>query len=223
MTTTTERPTATGIATPDTSRKTFIGWDLGDPRNESTRGWNKREASRFRLDDSLYLKKEVYYQHLDNVDAGLKNGPKWWNQAYFTAWSNQDLIETLAGNLELLPRQQGRAVKYFMNQDLRKWGLRKELVAWAICAYVVHSDEDDQRRAHPKTENGEKADQFWDAAYHLDLSMRERVSTYHKVQADMETRRGVYKPSYIIFTEGKQGFIDRGLNRQERLRYRLWC
>jgi hypothetical protein len=187
MTTSTTSATATGIATPDTSRETYIGWDLNNGRNNSTCGWNKKYASRFRRTDSLYLKYEKHYQHLDQIDAGLKNGPAWWNQAYFNEWSNKDLIEILSSNLELLPHQQKQAKRYFLSQDLRKWGIRKELVAWAICAYILHSDETDNRRCHPQAETGEKVEVFWEVAYTLDFSMSERISTYCKVQSDMET------------------------------------
>jgi len=185
MTATTDSPTATGIATPNTDRETFIGWNLNDGRNRKTTGWNREIASRFRKTDSLYLKYEKHYQHLDQMDAGLKNGPKWWNQAYFNVWSNKDLIEILAGNLELLPRQQKRARNFFLSQDLRKWGIQKELVAWSICSYIVHSDDRDKRQCHPSV-TGEKAEQFWDIAYALDLSEKDRIKTYHKVQNDME-------------------------------------
>lgn len=182
----TDQPTATGIATPDTSRETYIGWNLADGRNTPTSGWDKTIAGKFRLADSLYLKYEKHWQHLDQVDAGLKNGPTWWNQAYLNEWSNKDLIDNMAGNLELLPHQQSRARGYFMSQNLSIWGIQKELVAWAICAYIVHSDERDDRRCHPLITNGEKADQFWEVAYTFDFSERERISTYNKVKSDLE-------------------------------------
>lgn len=212
MTATTNTPTATGIATPDTTRETFIGWNLADGRNQPTPGWKKSTASKFRRADSLYLKYEKHYQHLDQIDAGLKNGPAWWNQVYLTAWTNKDLITIMAGNLELLSHQQARAKRYFLSQDLSKWGISKALVAWAVCAYIVHSDEQDNRRCHPSSDTGEKAEQFWETAYTLGFSESERVSTYHKVQSDMDrsgpSKRGrkgeggVYKTLYIISTEG---------------------
>ena len=199
MTATTDSPTATGIATPKTDRETYIGWNLDDGRNQTTTGWNKNEASKFRLADSLYLKYEKHYQHLDQTDAGLKNGPTWWNQAYLNAWSNRDLIEIMSDNLELLPRQAKRAERYFLFQNLSKWGIRKELVAWAVCAYILHSDERDYRRSHPQTTTGEIAYQFWDVADALNFSPSERMSTYGKVETDMTT------PGYKYGKETRQG------------------
>ena len=187
MTTETESPTATGIATPDTNRETYIGWNLDDGRNQPTAGWNEKTASKFRMADSLYLRFDKNYQHLDQTDAGLKNGPAWWNQAYLNEWSNKDLIEILTDNLELLPRQAKRAKRYFLSQNLSKWGIRKELVAWSVCAYVLHSDEQDCRRSHPQATTGKRAYQFWDIADSLNLSPSERISTYSKVQTDMTT------------------------------------
>jgi len=201
MSETTNPATATGIATPDTSRETFIGWNLDDGRNRPTNKWNREVAGRYRQADSLYRKYERFYEHLDQVDAGLKNGPAWWNQAYFTVWTNRDLISILARNLELLPHQQNKAKRYFLQQDLRRWGIRKELVAWATCAYVVHSDEKDKRRSYPSIKQGEKAEQFWDIGHRLDLSMDERTRTYHKVKTDMETG-GSSKRAPLIYLEG---------------------
>ena len=190
MSTVSDTPTATSIATPNTERETYIGWDLSDPRNQPTDGWNWKRAGKFWKADFLYLKLTNYYQHLDQIDAGLKNGPTWWNQAYFTQWSNRDLITNLSSQLELLPRQQERAIRYFLGEDLRTWGIQKELVAWAICAYLVHSDERDKRKAHPLSTSENRIEQFWDVAYSLDFTRAERVSTYHKVQSKMESERG---------------------------------
>lgn len=184
MISTTERPTATGIATPDTANATTIGWD------KYTANWTEADANDYWPGDYWKSRKGDYWHHQDAQNRGLKNGPTWYNQAYINAWSNRDIIKMFAVNLELLPRQQDRATRYFLGQKLGNWGIRKELVAWAVCAYIVHSDKKDQRRAHPQTKNGEKADQFWDMAYHLDLTMRERVKTYHKVQTSMEAKGG---------------------------------
>lgn len=144
MTATVNKPTATGIATPNTENATKIAYeDYND-------NWSKKKANEFWRADHLYQRKGTYYKHLDEINEGLKNGPNWYNQAYINKWTNRDLIKHLCGNLELLPREESRATKYFLGQDLRKWGVRKELVAWAVCAYIVHSDERDIRRSYPK-------------------------------------------------------------------------
>lgn len=179
MQSTTESPTATSIATPDTNRRTKIGYD------DYTNNWRESDAKEYWAADYLYLKKETHYQHIDRINAGLKNGPTWYNQAYLTAWTNRDLIDILAGNLSLTKAQKDKAISYFLNQDLGNWGIRKELVAWSVCAYTVHSDESDKRRTHPQATGDQRAEKFWEVAYSLDLAMKDRIKTYHKVESDM--------------------------------------
>ena len=179
MSTETAVSTSTSLAQPDTSRETYIGWATTEDRQ-----WNENNANEYWPSDSLYARKGKYYQHLDQIDAGQKNGYTWWNQKYFTHLANRDLIAILSDNLNLLPHQKQLASDYFLSQDLRKWGIRKELVAWATCAYIVHSDEIDERKCHPRTKLEDAEGIFFEAAYSLDLFMKDRERTYHKVQHD---------------------------------------
>ncbi len=186
MTTKVDKPTATGIATPNTQNETKIDYE--------DKNWARSHANQFWEADYLYSRKGKYYRHLDQMNQGLKNGPNWYNQIYINFCTNRDLTKYISSYLEMLPRQVKKATNYVLEQDLRKWGIRKELVIWAVCAYVVHSDDQDKRRAHPKTktrtedpEHDERAIQFWDFAYKYNFTMKERVSTYHKVSWDMES------------------------------------
>lgn len=170
-------PTSTSLAQPDTTRETKIGW------REYEKGiWTKSHANEYWPADYLYSRKGKFYQHLDEIDQGLKNGYTWWNQPYFTHLANRDLITIFADNLELTPSQKRLAVAFFLDQDLQKWGIRKELVLWATCAYIVHQDEADDRRCHPRTKEEDKDKQFLEAAHSLDLRFKDREGTYGKVQ-----------------------------------------
>lgn len=171
--------TSTHLAQPPTNNRTIIAW------HEYDENWTPAHAGHYWPADYLYSRKEDYYRHLDDINAGRKNGPTWWNQPCFTYSENKDLIEILAGHLELTICQKERAVQYFLHQDLQMWGLRKELVAWATCAYIVHSDEQDVRQCHPLTKLDRSDGLFLKAAYHLDLSKKDRLKTYGKVQHDL--------------------------------------
>lgn len=173
--------TSTSLAQPDTSRETRIGYSKSD----SSGNWTSRHANRYWPADYLYLRKGEYYKHLDEIDGGYKNGTLWWNQPYFTFLANRDLIDILAGNLNLTKDQKRHAIDYFLDQDLQLWGIRKELVAWSICAYIVHSDKVDSRRCHPLTNEDDYDDLFLEAAYSLDLLHKDRVKTYNKIQNDL--------------------------------------
>lgn len=172
-----EIATTTSLAQPDTSRETSIG-----PSTFDTPYWTPRHADQFWPADYLYRRKGKFYQHLDEIDKGLKNGYTWWNQPYFTHLANRDLITIFADNLELTRSQKRLAVAFFLDQDLGKWGIRKELVLWATCAYIVHQDESDCRQCHPRTKEEDKDQRILEAAYSLDLQFKDREKTYGKVQ-----------------------------------------
>ena len=179
MSTETTTSTSTHLAQPPTNNRTIIAHD------EYTENWTRAHANQYWPADYLYSRKGRFYQHLDDISAGRKNGYTWWNQPYFTFLENRDLIDILAGNLDLTQRQKRRAIRYFLDQDLQRWGIRKELVAWATCAYIVHSDENDPRRCHPLTKPDRNDGLFLEAAYSLDLSKKNRLKTYCKVQHDL--------------------------------------
>lgn len=122
---------------------------------------------------------------MSKLDEGIKKGRSWFDGSLITHFHNKDLIQLLTDVLELRPMQATRAKDYFLAQDLRRWGIRKELVAWATCAYIVHSDGRDGRRCHPEVDKD--ADElFLDLAFDLDLTHRDRRKTYGKVQSDFQ-------------------------------------
>ncbi|WP_265108242.1 hypothetical protein [Halosolutus halophilus] len=162
--------TATHLVKVDTHRETKIGYE----------DWP--EANDYYEADFLYLRKGAYWEYQDEVDAGKRNGPKWYNGSYYTYVENRNLIEHYAACLELSQIQRERAVSFFLSQDLRKWGIDKRFVAWAICTYIVHSDKGDVRQTHPacKEETTERA--FRELADGLSLTERQRHRLYGKVQ-----------------------------------------
>lgn len=184
MSTETSTTTSTHLGQPQPHTETRLGC------NEYCDNWTRSDAAEYWPADYLYSRKGKHYQHLSEIDAGLKNGYTWWNQPYFTYLENRDLIEILAGNLRLTIRQRRQAVRYFLAQDLQRWGLRKELVAWATCAYIVHSDEVDPRRCHPLTKEEDSDDLFLEAAYSLDLRPKPRHQTYCKIESDYRLNWG---------------------------------
>lgn len=162
--------TATHLVETDTRRETKIGYE----------GWS--EANDYYRADFLYLRKGAYWEYQDEVDAGKRNGPKWYNGSYYTYVENRNLIEHYAARLELSRIQRERAVSFFLSQNLQKWGIDKQFVAWATCTYIVHSDEGDVRQTHPacKKETAERV--FGELADGLGLTERQRHRLYGKIQ-----------------------------------------
>lgn len=160
----------------------------GDPVRTQIH-WKVIPANERWQDDHLPLNKRAYWRHLSKIDQGIKKGRSWFDGSLISHFHNRDLIRLFTDVLELKPIQATRAEDYFLAQDLRRWGIRKELVAWAICAYVVHSDDHDERKCHPEVTKGND-ELFLELAFDLDLTHRERRKTYGKVQSDFQRNWG---------------------------------
>lgn len=165
--------TATGIVQPDTQRETYIGWSE----------WSRQEATGYWPADYIYPKKSEYYKHLDEIDAGRKNG-FWYNEKHLRHHTNRDIISNLSGHLGLTGEQQDRAKRYFLSQDLSRWGIQIEYVAWAVCAYLVHSNEANDRKCHPQTAEEDYDELVYDAALSFGMKPEDFASVYGKVESD---------------------------------------
>lgn len=140
-------------------------------------------AGAFWLADFLYLNKRKYYQHLADINAGRKNGPKWRNDPFLTYEANRDLIDCLTAALDLTPTQRNRARRYFLNLDREKLGLKTELVAFCLCSFLLEMDKQNhQRRCHPNVERERRDPLFTSVAENLGLTEREIRKTYGKLQ-----------------------------------------
>lgn len=177
-------------------------YDYGEPQTDSSDEVPSRNYSQLTNADTKYRTyldyKEVkegeqwmadywksnkrdYFQHLDDTNKGIKNGPVWRNSRYDTYMSNRDLIWIIADQLGLTCWQKPLAEAFFTSLQLGKWGLLKELVAVAVCLYLIHSDERDERRCHPRIRE-EDAGFLYDALEKFELRYQDFEKTYSKVQ-----------------------------------------
>lgn len=197
-----ERHSYTQLTNADTAYRTYIVWqelDVGDL-------W---PADFWRRD------KRDYYQHLDDMNKGIKNGPSWRNGPYDTYLSNRDLIGIVADELGLTVRQRGAVESYFLSLKL---GLSKELVAASACLYIVHSDDRDERQCHPDTAEATRDEIFYDAIEKYGLWYKDMKKTYFKVQHDFDSRqrRGrVHKPLTLLRGEESPEESDLTMSRTE--------
>jgi hypothetical protein len=127
--------------TPDTNAATYISW------------W-ETPAEDERLEGSLRTSMQKFYKDLDLYNSGL------WtlmtrNDSFETHRQKRDLINMLSSQLELNPGQRSRVRAQYLYLDLSDQGVPMELVAFALCAYAVHSDskryEHHNRKCHPQT------------------------------------------------------------------------
>ena len=162
--------------TPDTNAATYIAW------------W-KTPADEERLEGSLRTSMQKFYKDLDLYNSGL------WtlmtrNDSFETHRQKRDLINMLSSQLELNPEQRSRVRAQYLSLDLSKQGVVMELVAFALCAYAVHSDSKQfnhyERKCHPQTPTESTDPLFADLLdYFIDagrFSKKEFEQQYGKVQ-----------------------------------------
>jgi hypothetical protein len=134
--------------------------------------------------DFFHNDKREYFKHLKEINEGRKNGENWYNDKYLTAQDNAHLIEIFSSQLSLTESQSERAESYFGAFDLQQWGIKKVIVAYALCAYIVKSDERNEvRRTHPNVPESDRDALFTQMADSLDITHREFVTTYGKVRS----------------------------------------
>jgi len=127
--------------TPDANAATYIPW------------WEV-PAEQERLEGSLRTSSQKFYKDLDLYNSGL------WtlmtrNDLFEKFRQKRDLINMLSAELELNLEQRSRVRSQYLYLDLSKQGVPMELVAFALCAYAVHSDskryDHYDRKCHPQT------------------------------------------------------------------------
>lgn len=154
---------------PDTNNATYIGWD-------------EISESEYWLADTIPRSKRKYWEYQNQVNSGLRNGT-WWNDPYETYRTNRDLILNLTSHVHMRSQQRTRALDLITRFDLQKLGLRAELVAFCICAYVVHETEKDPRCGYPtKGQMENVTDELRSMQDSLGITDRQFQSTYGKVQ-----------------------------------------
>lgn len=181
-----------------------------EPSEEFVIDFESVPADEIWLADHYPLAKREYYQKLHAVDSGRKNGV-WRNSQYQTYLDNDNLIEIVQANLGLTLSQREGARATFHRFDLRKWGVRKERVAVALCLYLIHDDDNDQRECHPNTSAENWTKECKAAREEYGLSWRQYTRLYHRVgsyfngQLASKTRPlgGVDKGSAILSIEGE--------------------
>lgn len=134
MTATVDSHAYAELVKPDTNNATYIGWTDWDEESD----W---------LTDHYPPNKKNYYEHLDRMNQGLNNGYRT-NRPYQTYRMNRDLAACLSSQLGMTASQRSRTIQRFTQLDLQRMGFPAQVVAFCVCAYVVHTDEEG-RKCHP--------------------------------------------------------------------------
>jgi hypothetical protein len=173
----TEKHPYASLVKPDTNNATWFNpkekcLDVYWKEDES---W--KEASSFR-----HQNKRDWFTYLEELNQGTRNGKHTYDD-YWTYRDNIDLIGNVSDQIGTSTTQAQRAKRvYFHLHDDYISGIRKDITAVAVVAYVIEHSDEDVRRFEPQTkrENGQTvaeslADQFG-------LRQRQIIKTYGKVK-----------------------------------------
>lgn len=137
--------------------------------------------------DWYRTKKEDYFEHLATLNQGKKVAAGRFNTRYETYMMNRDLIDALASQLNLTQRQRNKARRHFLGFNLDEWGIRAEHLAYSVCQFVVHTDEEDNRKCHPHSDIDDVPDAFKRVRDSVKLPPGSMASVYGKVQHELST------------------------------------
>lgn len=135
--------------------------------------------------NSYYLSKRGFpnmkevYRHLDETNRGQKNGYRW-NGPYETYRMKRDVIATLAHKLWMTPSQRKQAINLFTGLDLQRLGYHIEVAAFALCAFIVHSDGA-ERQYHPQTSGQNTDEEFTELQENLGIGDKQFAKIYGKI------------------------------------------
>lgn len=129
----------------------YVGETQPVPESDIT-DVDTQNATIIRYDKIADFEKRKKFKRLSEFNTGLRNG-KWTNQDYNTHLINEHLIWSLICQLDINPRYQQEAAGLFMSLNLRKFGVNAGVVAYCVCAVVVHRTEENERNCHPSMKN----------------------------------------------------------------------
>ena len=198
---------------PDTNAATYISW------------W-ETPAEDERLEGSLRTSLQKFHKDLDLYNSGL------WtlmtrNDSFETYRQKRDLIDILSSQLELNPQQRSRVRAQYRSLDLSKQGVVMELVAFALCAYAVHSDskrfDHYERKCHPQTPT-ESADPIFTGllTYFVEagkFSKKEFEKQYGKVQYLFNSWTHEHPQGRVGPQESSEEFDRFGVDERKLLEY----
>lgn len=140
-----------------------------------------------RHDEITDYHKRKKFKRLSEYNTGLRNW-RWTNQGYNTYLLNNHLIGALIGQLDLNPRYQQEAEGLFMSLNLGKFGVNAGIVAYCVCAVVVHRDEKNKRECHPSVSDIDP--EFEEIAEREGYRQKDLISIYNKIAQAKEKYQG---------------------------------
>lgn len=181
----------------DSMSEAYQGLDNPDTDNNTWIKHTDLPVTEHWPDDFLYNGKREYYEHLNELNDGKKNGPHFYNDKAITRKAALHLVDAVGKQLDLNGFEIRQAKGVFTNLDRERLGLRLDLVAYCVCAYIVEQSQRNERRAHPNVPEETRDDVFLKVAEDLDLRHQDIVKTYGKIQHRVGDRPATVERSVL--------------------------
>jgi hypothetical protein len=168
------------------NRWKYVGETQPIPKSDITDVDTANETI-IRYDKISDFDKREKFKWLSEHNSGLRNGT-WVNQNYNTYLLNNHLIWALIGQLDLNPCYHQEAASLFLSLNPGKFGVDAGIVAYCVCAVVVHRDGDNTRDCHPSA--GDLDPEFEQIAECEGYRQKDLVSIYNKIAQAKEKYQG---------------------------------
>lgn len=176
-----------------------LSHDIDNPDTDNATYFLGKDASLGSFEaDYRKLDKQEHFKHLKKLNSGWNTGLNWYNNRLNTYQMAKDAINAISGQLDLTDKERSRARDHYVNLDREKLGLKAQLVAYCVCAYVVeNNDRNQNRRSHPNVPDEATDDLFQEVADSIGLCQKSIVKTYCKIASRLPEVSPIVQGEYI--------------------------
>lgn len=135
------------------------------------------------LADFQPLNKREYWIRQDRTNQGWQG--KWVDPAKNTFEDNDTVIRGVADAIGLTQRERRRAVGTFHALDLQVTGFNKLHTAFALCAWVIHTDDADKRRYSPRIKPENRDTNIDQTRESMNISTRQYRNAHKKLMKSL--------------------------------------
>jgi len=129
---------------------------------------------------------ETSWEELDKYNTGLSNR-KWTSSSYTTYLLNRHHINALTSQLDLTDNQRKVIYNRFMQLEWEEWGVSANLLAFCVCAVIVH-DDNTNRNYHYNQSEENKDSIFVQIAESLNLRQKSIRKVYSKYRRHLANK-----------------------------------
>lgn len=169
------------VSKPDTNNATYFVYNDDDLDDKPFQGTQPARSY------------HEHYRRLALYHDGSWNGSRWSHSIYQTRRQKLHMLEAISGQMDLHPSRFRKAKSILMSLNLGEVGCRIEYSIFALCAYVIHSDQGCGRRVHPNTPPDRMDPKLSALLTGMEASIRLTLTefrrTYGRIESELRSRK----------------------------------